>query len=129
MDAMHYLFGVYMRVVKRAVLTKFAVFLLLAVFSSCRDNAAQQSLPLAPGESRVFNSFREIPGITDDEIAAVEALKARGTPLIYAASRSTELFEQRDGTLGGYTVLLCDWLSDLFGISFEPRIMGLGAML
>ena len=73
--------------------------------------------------------YRDIPGITDYQIAAIDALRAEGTPLIYASARSTELYETHDGSLAGYTVLLCDWLSGFFDIQFKPVIQGLGAML
>ena len=82
-----------------------------------------------PFDAASIQSFRDIPGITEAEIAAIETLQARGEPLIYAASRSTELFERQDGTMGGYTALLCIWLSELFGVEFRPEIQGLGAML
>ena len=94
---------------------------LLGAVTGCTEEIHEPLLPIV--------SYRDIPDITDEEIAGIEVLLARGEPLIYASSRSTELFERQDGTLGGYTVLLCDWLSGLFGLSFQPEIQGLGAML
>ena len=35
-----------------------------------------------------FRDYKEIPGITDDEIAAITALQETGGPLIYAALAS-----------------------------------------
>ena len=102
------------------------IILLMTFFASCKvSSVPRDSTVITPP----FSSFREVPGITEDEIRAIEALQTAGTPLIYAAGRTTELFDRQDGSLGGYTVLLCDWLSDLFGIPFVPEIMGLSAML
>ncbi|MCL2093610.1 MAG: response regulator [Treponema sp.] len=97
----------------------------MAVFSSCETRVSSSYY----ATERTITSYREIPGITEEEIRLVNVLRERGQPLIYASSRSTELFERRDGSLGGYTVLLCQWLSDLFDLPFQPEIMGLGDML
>jgi PAS domain S-box-containing protein len=68
-----------------------------------------------------YASFREIPGITGDEIKAIEELQKRGVPLIYGTPLMTETFINEDGELGGFGVLLCDWLTDLFGIQFKTE--------
>ena len=100
-----------------------AAALVFAGVAGCQPELAR------PSNTELVASYHDIPGITDDEAAAVAEIRAAGVPLIYASSRSTELFERQDGTLGGYTVLLCDWLSEFFEIPFQPAIQGLGAML
>ena len=35
---------------------------------------------------------------------------------------TTESFVRSDGTIGGFSALFCDWLTELFGIRFEPKI-------
>jgi signal transduction histidine kinase/CheY-like chemotaxis protein len=35
---------------------------------------------------------------------------------------SAETFYKDDGSIGGYSALACEWLSDLFGVSFLPRV-------
>jgi PAS domain S-box-containing protein len=67
-------------------------------------------------------SFRDVPGITQDEITAIEALQEQGVSFIYGMPLSTEAFEKEDGEIGGYTALLCEWLTNLFGIPFLPRL-------
>ena len=86
------------------------VIVILNTASCARDTQSPEASE-AP-----FMALRDIPDITDAEIEAIAKLQAAGSPLIYAATHSTELFEKTDGTLGGYTVLFCDWLSELIGI-------------
>ena len=65
--------------------------------------------------------FRDIPGITEDEIRAIEYLQRQKTNFVYGAVPSTEAFIQF-GSLRGFTSLLCDWLTELFDISFTPAL-------
>ncbi|MDR1560205.1 MAG: transporter substrate-binding domain-containing protein, partial [Clostridiales bacterium] len=67
-------------------------------------------------------NFRDIPGVTAEEVQAVEALavKYQDRGLYYGTFSSTESFIKPDGTIGGYSALFCDWMSQLFGIRFTP---------
>jgi signal transduction histidine kinase/ActR/RegA family two-component response regulator len=72
-----------------------------------------------------FGDFREIPGITDEEAAAVDALIAayRETGFTYGMFEGTsESYLRADGTIGGYTSLFCDFITKLFGIEFRPEL-------
>ncbi|MDR2604357.1 MAG: transporter substrate-binding domain-containing protein [Desulfovibrio sp.] len=70
-----------------------------------------------------FATYRNVPGLTQEEREAVERLRGSGASLVYGTPEpSTECFVKTDGTLGGYSVLLCDWLSGLFGIRFTPAL-------
>jgi ABC-type amino acid transport substrate-binding protein len=70
-----------------------------------------------------YLSFRDISGVTSDEIKAVQELRGRQTgPLVYGMGLSTETFYNHDGGILGFSALLCDWLTDLFAIRFEPTI-------
>ncbi|MCL1931494.1 MAG: response regulator [Treponema sp.] len=69
-----------------------------------------------------FNSYREIPGVTSEEIRAIEALKEQKASFVYAMRPSTEAFRGEDGEIHGFSALVCDWLSDLFGIPFKPAL-------
>ncbi|MDR2798809.1 MAG: response regulator, partial [Treponema sp.] len=82
-----------------------------------------------------YGSYRDIPGVSAEEIAGIERLRDQGIRFIYGMTLSSECFPI-EGTLGGpltggpdvpqaiggYTALFCQWLSDLFGIPFQPRI-------
>ncbi|MCL2075308.1 MAG: ATP-binding protein [Betaproteobacteria bacterium] len=73
--------------------------------------AAEQGAPYA--------SYRYIPGVTAEEIIAVEALKEQGKPFVYGVLHSSEAFSE-DGEIRGFAAMLCNWLSGLFGIPFTP---------
>ena len=64
--------------------------------------------------------FREIPGVTVEEIDAIERLQDQKTSFVYGALVSTETFQNRDGAICGFSALFCEWLSELFEIPFEP---------
>ncbi len=70
----------------------------------------------------VLHDYRDIPGITPEEVAAVEAIARRHPRLVYGVMQTTEAFVRDDGSIGGYSALFCAWMSRLFGIVFEPRI-------
>ncbi len=83
----------------------------------------------APGKAAGTLSYKSVPGITEREIAAVEALRARGRPLVYAALPSTELFTDESDRLSGYTKHFCAHLSALFGLSFVPEVRDWDAII
>jgi ABC-type amino acid transport substrate-binding protein len=102
----------------------FAVVVLVMVFSSCGKPVEEKGV-----ESPHFTSFRDIPGVTDNEIQAIEALQEQHTAFVYGMMPSTETFLIRDGELGGYSVLFCEWLSQLFEIPFKPALYEWGDLL
>jgi ABC-type amino acid transport substrate-binding protein len=87
------------------------------LFFSCSP-APHSPLPTSQSP---FATFRDIPGITAEEIQAIEALQQKYESFIYGMTVSTEAFLTDNG-VGGYTALFCEWLSGLFGIEFQPAI-------
>ncbi|MDL2207371.1 transporter substrate-binding domain-containing protein, partial [Desulfovibrio sp. OttesenSCG-928-M16] len=77
----------------------------------------------------VYEKYTDIPGVTEQEIAAIEALKKRHSEFTLVMNHSTEAFYKDDGTIGGYTSLFCVWLSELFGIPFKADIVEWDALL
>ena len=71
---------------------------------------------------RTYQSYRDIPDVTQAEIDAIEALRAQAVAFVYGMCPSTEAFYDENGALGGFTPLFCEWLTALFGIPFEPEI-------
>ena len=67
-------------------------------------------------------SFKNIPNITKEEIKEIEVLQNEYNYFIYGMSLSTEAFQNERGNVSGYAALLCEWLSDVFGILFQPRL-------
>ncbi len=70
----------------------------------------------------VYHDYRTIPGVTQEEIAAIEALKASRASFSYGMTYSTEAFWESEGQIGGYSNLFCQWMTQLFGIPFVPEI-------
>ena len=67
-------------------------------------------------------SYKEIPGVTDEEINAIEALRASRDKLTFAQQYITEAFIAQDGSLAGFSAKFCGLLTDLFGIKFELKL-------
>jgi hypothetical protein len=97
------------------------------MLSGCERLGAPQSGP--PYDLPPYTSFRDIPGVTADEIKAVEDFLAHGVSFVYGTVPSTETFIDQTGEIRGFTALLCGWLTEMFGIPFEPQLYEWGDML
>ena len=93
-----------------------AAALSLALFSSCRVSSKSQD-----DEILKFTSYRDIPGILQEEIDLIEAFRNRNASFIYGMIPSSESFYNTDGEIEGYAVYVSSWLSELFDIEFIPR--------
>ena len=99
------------------VIRRTAVFLLfLGLFWGVTGCNKEQDRP--PFDVNSIKSYQEIPGVTGEEITAIEALKQKRQSFSFGVMLSTESFIMPDGTYAGFTALLCDMLSGLFGIPF-----------
>jgi len=93
-----------------------AIFL-TAVFSGCADREA-------PGDDLVvFTSYKDIPGVTQDDITAIEQLQRSRNTFSFSSIYGTEMFIGEDGRVGGFSAHFCRWLSELFEIPFVPGIV------
>jgi len=81
------------------------------------------------GASAPFTSYRDIPGITEDEIRAIEQLKERRGYFTYGMLLCDEAFIREDGEIAGFAVFMTEWLTDLFGIPFIPAIFTWGELI
>ena len=68
--------------------------------------------------SAAIKTYKDIPGVTEEEIASIEAIKAVKTRFEYGACPASEAFIPSDGTITGFAQMFCELLSDLFGIEF-----------
>jgi signal transduction histidine kinase/FixJ family two-component response regulator len=73
-------------------------------------------------EGGAYENFLDVPGVTEEEADAIERLRRSRASFVFGVTPSTECFVRQDGKLDGFTVLFCDWLSQLFGIPFKPDI-------
>ena len=101
----------------------FTIVLLLAVFLSCGKDSRQ------PSGKFQYESFRDIPGVTEDEIKAIEALKEQREFFVYGITPSTEAFYDEDNAIRGYATLFCAWLSEFIGIPFKPVVYEWGDLI
>jgi len=67
-----------------------------------------------------FLTLEDIPGVTSEDITAIESLRSQYDSFIYGMPFSTEMYVNENGELRGFSVLLCEWLTELFGIPFRP---------
>ena len=112
-----------MRRIKRILnIMLFSAFISI-MFLGCEKASDKQS-----GSVTTFSSFRDIPGVTDDEIKAIEALQKQNISFVYGMTPSTESFST-NGKIGGFSVLLCEWLTGLFEIRFKPTIYEWGDLI
>ncbi|MCL2006031.1 MAG: PAS domain-containing protein [Planctomycetaceae bacterium] len=106
-----------MQHITKLTFTLFCVLLLAILNSGCRP--VGDAAKLGPMS---FTSYRDIPGITAEDIAAVAALREKHEHFTYAMMLSTEAFLGENGEIQGYAPLVCEWLTELFGIPFIPKL-------
>ena len=97
---------------------KAAVLVFLVIMLSCSQPADNSG----SAEFEIFTSFRDVPGITNEEIRAINALKWEYDYFIYGMPLSVEAFINLNGEVRGFSALLCEWMTQLFGIPFLPQI-------
>ncbi|MCL1867100.1 MAG: transporter substrate-binding domain-containing protein, partial [Oscillospiraceae bacterium] len=114
-----------MKKFKQVISLTITAVLILTVTSGCKsDTSAAAEIVKSP-----FASFRDIPDITAEEIEAVESFAAQNRTFKYGVLPTTEFFVNENGEFGGYSVLLCEWLSELFGIEFKAGLYQLDDLL
>ena len=101
------------------------ILIALAGFSGCETPEEKQS-DQAPQQ---LTSFRDIPGVTPEEITAIERLQQQGLTFTYGATDNTEAFIDETGTISGFTVIICNWFTEMFGIPFVPQQYTFGNLL
>jgi len=110
-----------MRIIKHVMLI---TLLILILPSGCGKSSYK---PV--GLSMENISFRDIPGVTEDEIKAIEELQKQYSSFIYGVVSSSESFVMEDGRIGGFSALFCEWLSMLFEVPFIPTNITFDGML
>jgi len=102
---------------KRGFFLVFSSLLLIVFFPVCGG------FDLSPSDEIIrFTSFMDVPYVTDEEIKDIENLRKKKNSFIYGMMLTNETFFNEDGEIRGFSAFFCDWLTEMFGISFEPRI-------
>ena len=91
--------------------------LAITLLIGCDSAAPRVSL-----ETVDYKEYKEIPGITTDEIEAIEQLQHDGALFELGMPEGVDCFRREDGKLDGYSPMLCKWLTDLFGITVTPAL-------
>ena len=73
-------------------------------------------------EAEPIKNYRDIPGVTDEEIEAIESLKSRRSSFSYGSILTSDAFLLPDGTPAGFSSLFCGLLTELFDIPFVMEI-------
>jgi hemerythrin-like metal-binding protein len=93
------------------------------------SGCSREVQPDRRAEYPLYTSYRDIPGVDGEEIAAIEALREKRDRFVYGMALSTEAFYNQSGTIEGFSALICQWLTGLFGIPFEPAIYNWDALI
>lgn len=96
----------------------FSLFCLLCLLVGCSDTRESKK------PSSGVGYYTQIPGITPDEIAAIEALKQTRQNISFGMALTTEAFYAPDNSVDGFARLFSEHLSELFGIPFSAQIYG-----
>ena len=94
----------------------FISFIVLVVGINCNNSSAQETPNIL--------KYKDIPGVTQEEIDSIEALKNDGRIFSYAMVFSTEAFLNEKGQVSGYTAGFSRLLSQLFDMQFVPYLHG-----
>ena len=83
--------------------------------------ACSRGLERSSLDANSIKPYRDVTGVTTDEINAIEALKAEKKSFSFGTMYSTEAFILSDGRYAGFLSKFCELLSDLFGLPFEQE--------
>ena len=113
-----------MRISVRVIFVILIFTLLPVYFSGCAGKKAEPK-----DDIFIYNSFRDIPGVTEDEIRSVEALRKQYDSFVFGMNPGTEAFIGVNGEINGFTSLFCLWLTGLFDIPFIPALYEWGDLI
>jgi len=106
-----------MKVIMKFYIMCVIAFVVSLCLSGCSEKTEKNNLDFS-----AVKSYRDIPGVTADEISGIESLKSKYSFLTMGTISSTEAFLKNNGEIGGYIALFCEWLSSLFDIPFKAEI-------
>jgi signal transduction histidine kinase/DNA-binding response OmpR family regulator len=114
-----------MRKVLSIILSLSLLIAMTACSSQSNGNAItdQSSVTSIKGSDPFpYESYKDIPGVTNEEIAAIDTFITKHPTIIYGSPYSSYAFSDEDGNLAGYYASLAAWLGDLFGVPFELKL-------
>ncbi|GHS90762.1 hypothetical protein FACS1894107_02680 [Planctomycetales bacterium] len=98
---------------------KLLIFLLSLTFAVAPRAAARDARASAPA----ITHWSQVPSVTEDEAAALDALRRSGRTFVYGCQTSTEYFIDRiSGAPDGFSELFCQFMSKFFDLPFQTRL-------
>ncbi|MCL1904304.1 MAG: transporter substrate-binding domain-containing protein [Oscillospiraceae bacterium] len=97
------------------------VFLIFAAVT-CALSSCDKEKTEAYIEIPEYTTYKDIPGVTHEDIKAIEALQKSESSFIFGMNPGIEAFFSETGEIHGFSALLCNWFTELFGIEFVPQI-------
>jgi len=94
--------------------------ILLIALSGCNIISTEKPPNTAP-QKYAYSSYKDIPGVTSEEIQAIEAIRKETDSFVYAVAPSVEAFRNKHGEIRGFSALLGEWLEQIFAIPFIPE--------
>ena len=76
-----------------------------------------------PQQGVWFDTFRDIPGVTQEHIEAIEHLREQHDYFVYAMLPNDEAFLATNGEVLGFAAHMSNWLTEIFDIPFIPTIV------
>ena len=92
----------------RRFLTLIMAMVILASLIGCGTNENNN----ISEEALAYQYYMDIPGVTPEEVGVIEDLQTSRANFSVAMPLSDECFVDGNGELKGYSVLLCEWLTD-----------------
>ena len=93
------------------------IMIVISGLAACSPAAKSQDFDITS-----ITSYRDIPGVTEEEIIAIEKIRETVDEFSFGSLYSTEAFRQPDGSLSGFAVNLTELLTGLFDIPFTPAL-------
>ena len=107
--------------VNKKIISVLLVIIFMLTFVSCQPEAIPED---DSAKTHIkYSTYEDIPGITETEREAITELQNSRQHFTLGMTDSTELFRYENGEYGGFTALLTDELTRLFGIEFRPEIV------
>ena len=91
--------------------------------------AGCKTLSNAPAVPPSFATYKDIPGVTSQEITAIDALQETHQSFTFGQMLGTESFQLATGEYAGFTADFCKELTRLFGIEFSLQLYDWDSLL
>ena len=95
------------------------LYLSLAVIIIFLTGCSETNKSSNTQSAKKYKSYKDIPGVTQKDIDAIDALLIKKPSLICGFPLSTEAFYEKDGSLSGFVPLMYERMTELFGFEFD----------